>query len=88
MTFMASAMRTWFLYDQYTGSAAALIWGVYIYFGSKASEITWKDRAWLGLDICRWSNFAGSGGALVRLLQRRDKAVLLDSEVEEDKQAL
>jgi hypothetical protein len=82
---MSSAMQTWFLYDQYTGSAAALIWGSYIYLGSRKTEVTWRDRAWLGWDISRWFVVAGAGGALVRLLQRRDEVLLLDGEADKGK---
>lgn len=87
MKSMAGAMQTWFLYDQYTGSAAALVWGSYLYLGTRKTVVTWRDRMWLGWDLLRWCSVAGAGGALVRLLQRRDEAVLLDDEVGEDKKS-
>ena len=37
---------------------------------------------WLTWDISRWCAVAGAGGALVRLLQRRDEAVLLNADDE------
>jgi len=82
MKSMASAMQTWFLYDQISGSAAALLWGSYLYFGSKTTGVTWRDRAWLAWDLSRWCAVAGAGGALVQLLQRRDEALLLNSDDE------
>ena len=85
MKSMASAMQTWFLYDQISGSAATLIWGSYLYLGSRKMEVTWRDRMWLVCDLARWSAVAGAGGALVRLLQHRDETVLLDSEAEQKK---
>jgi hypothetical protein len=85
---MALAMQTFFLYDQYAGSAAALIWGSYLYLVSRKNEVAWRDRAWLGWDISRWFIVAGAGGALVRLLQRRDAALLLDAEAVEGKKTL
>jgi len=88
MTSMSSAMQTFFLYDQYAGSAAALIWVSYLYLGSMKREVAWRDCAWLGWDISRWFIVAGAGGALVRLLQRRDAALLLDAEAVEGKKTL
>ena len=88
MTSMSSAMQTFFLYDQYAGSAAALIWGSYLYLGSMKREVAWRDFAWLGWDISGWFIVAGAGGALVRLLQRRDAALLLDAEAVEGKKTL
>jgi hypothetical protein len=81
MKSMSAAMQTWFLYDQYTGSAASLIWGAYLYLDSRKTELTWKDRGWLAWDILRWCSIAGAGGALVQFLRRRDEAVLLEDEV-------
>jgi hypothetical protein len=78
-------MQTWFLCDQYTGSAAALTWGSYIYLGSRKTEVTWRDCAWLGWDVSRWFIVAGAGGDLVRLLQRRDEVLLLDGEADKGK---
>jgi hypothetical protein len=76
LTSMGSAMHDFFKWDQYTGSAAALVWGSVLDVTSREGSITFFDLLKLSADILRWTALAGPGGALVRLLQRRDKAVL------------
>lgn len=75
-TSMASAMHDFFKWDQYIGSTAAIVWGVALEVMSRAGELGFKQCAILVWDIIRWSAVAGPGGALMRLLRRRDEAVL------------
>ncbi|KAK4164726.1 hypothetical protein QBC43DRAFT_352838 [Cladorrhinum sp. PSN259] len=73
---MATATHDFFKWDQYVGSAAALIWGVAVDVMSRNNALQLKDWMLLGWEILRWTVVAGPAGAVVRLLQRRDKAVL------------
>ncbi|KAI1457391.1 hypothetical protein F4805DRAFT_177111 [Annulohypoxylon moriforme] len=73
---MAAAMHDFFKWDQYVGSAAAIIWGITLDVTSRKHNINWDYWMRLGWEIVRWSIEAGPAGALVRLLQRRDKAIL------------
>ncbi|KAK3941974.1 hypothetical protein QBC46DRAFT_352834 [Diplogelasinospora grovesii] len=77
MESMAAAMHTLFLYDQYSGSTSALIWGVSLYLISKET-VTWNECLGLACNVLRWSAVAGPAGALVRLLQRRDQELMLE----------
>jgi hypothetical protein len=76
LTSMAAATHDFFKWDQYTGSAAALVWGLALDVTSRKGFMSLYDWLKLGIDILRWSALAGPGGALVRLLQRRDKAII------------
>ncbi|KAH8647272.1 hypothetical protein BX600DRAFT_503427 [Xylariales sp. PMI_506] len=73
---MAKAMHDFFRWDQYVGSAAALVWGVSLDVTSREHALKLPNWLRLGFDILRWSALAGPGGALMRLLQRRDSAIL------------
>jgi len=74
MDSLGSAMHTMFLYDQYAGSVAALIWAVTLYVTSTGKPVT----ARLTWDVVRWSLLAGPAGALVRVIQLRDRVLLVD----------
>jgi hypothetical protein len=73
---MATAMHDFFRWDQYVGSMSALIWGVSLDVNNREYELTMSDWLQLGVDILRWSALAGPGGALMRLMQRRDRIIL------------
>ncbi|KAK6076222.1 hypothetical protein SCUP234_07390 [Seiridium cupressi] len=73
---MAAAMHDFFKWDQYTGSAAALVWGVALHVTSRKELMSFYEWLKLGVGILRWSALAGPAGAVVRLLQRRDQAVI------------
>lgn len=85
MESIGTAAHSFYLYDQYSGSAAALIWATSLYIGSKKASLSWQSYVSLGWDVFRWSLIAGPGGALVRLLQHRDETVLSDGGVDEHK---
>jgi len=117
MDSMGCAMHTMFLYDQYAGSAAALIcqflvslsasfrepvsvagavclWAsqlhdrantdscsvgaVSLFVTSKQQSLTTGAAARLAWDIFRWVLLAGPAGALVRVVQLRDRTLLMD----------
>ncbi|KAI1803502.1 hypothetical protein F4811DRAFT_327968 [Daldinia bambusicola] len=83
MRSMASAMHSFFEYDQYVGSIAAIIWSSALYANSR--ELPMRARAWarLGLTITALTLCSGPAGAAVwltwkkdqRLLSRREKGV-------------
>ncbi|ORY55267.1 uncharacterized protein BCR38DRAFT_403374 [Pseudomassariella vexata] len=76
LTSMITAMHEFFKWDQIIGSAAALTWAVTLNVTARNDTMSWGDWILLGWDILRWSTLAGPGGALARLLQRRDKIVI------------
>ena len=80
MNSMGAAMHTMLLYDQYAGSAAALVWAVTLYITSRKQSMAFGDVARLSWDVARWTFVAGPAGALVRLLQRRDHNLLMDEQ--------
>ncbi|GAB1315304.1 hypothetical protein MFIFM68171_05514 [Madurella fahalii] len=73
---LATAMHDFFKWDQYVGSVAAITWGIALYLTSRKSNLSWRAWATLSWNILWWSVLAGPAGALMRLLQRRDEAIV------------
>jgi len=74
MVSMATAAHNMFKWDQYVGSTAALLWGITL----EAASRDMGPASWvlLGWEVLRWTALAGPAGAVVKLLQRRDREIL------------
>jgi len=76
MASMASATRSLFLYDQYTGSAAALVWALTLLGESQETKMKAEELFYMTLEVLCWCVVAGPAGAVMRILRRRDQALL------------
>ncbi|KAH8898677.1 hypothetical protein GQ53DRAFT_836763 [Thozetella sp. PMI_491] len=85
MESMATEMHTMLLYDQYVGSMAGIIWAVILYSISRSSPLRFREQLFLGFDVLKWCVIGGPAGAVVRLLQRRDTQLLLQSNAPQKK---
>ncbi|KAH7165291.1 hypothetical protein EDB81DRAFT_249573 [Dactylonectria macrodidyma] len=74
MTSPAAVVHDFFRYDLYVGSAAALVWAVYLLSQVRPSGA--EERANLTRGVVMSLCLSGPGGALVALLQHRDETVL------------
>lgn len=78
MTSPAVVMHDFFVYDFYAGSAAALVWGVYLLSQVQPELASSEEQIKLAKGVINSTLFAGPGGALVALLQHRDEIVLVN----------
>jgi hypothetical protein len=69
-------MHDFFRWDQYVGSAAALLWGIVLDVTAMDRQADLQDYVSVGWDVLRWSALAGAAGALMQLLRRRDERLL------------
>ena len=75
-----AAIHDFFLYDLYSGAAAALVWGVYLLFQVQPELQSSEEQTKLAKGVFNSTLFAGPGGALVALMQHRDEIVLVGEE--------
>lgn len=73
---MATGMHNFFLYDQYVGSTAAIIWSSALYVNSRETPMKAKSWAKLAFVIAALSISTGPAGAVVWLMWERDRFVL------------
>ncbi|KAI0138580.1 hypothetical protein F4776DRAFT_619013 [Hypoxylon sp. NC0597] len=76
MESMATGMHDFFLYDQYVGSTAAIIWSVALYVNSKDMPMKAKNWAKLAFIVAVLSISTGPAGAVVWLMWERDQTIL------------
>ncbi|KAI2623949.1 hypothetical protein GGS26DRAFT_215217 [Hypomontagnella submonticulosa] len=76
MQSMARGMHDFFLYDQYVGSTAAIVWASALYVNSR--EASMKARNWtkLAFVVTALSVCSGPAGAVVWLMWERDQLLL------------
>ncbi|KAI1075449.1 hypothetical protein F5B20DRAFT_382649 [Whalleya microplaca] len=79
MKSMATGMHDFFLYDQYVGSTAAIIWATTLYVISRETVMTVKSWVQLAFKIAGLSLLSGPIGAVVWLMWERDQSVLLET---------
>ena len=75
---MAIGIQNFFQYDQYVGSAAALVWAVALHCNSWEKRMTWRHWMWLLGEILGVGLIAGPGGALISLMWNRDERIIGD----------
>ena len=75
---MAIGIQNFFQYDQYVGSAAAIIWAIKLHCNSRTSPLTLKHWIWLVGEVLVVGLIAGPSGALVSLMWNRDERILND----------
>ncbi|KAI1769908.1 hypothetical protein F4818DRAFT_308222 [Hypoxylon cercidicola] len=76
MQSMATGMHDFFLYDQYVGSTAAIVWSTALYVNSREMPMKMKSWAKLAFVIAALSVSAGPAGAVVWLMWERDRVLL------------
>lgn len=76
MESMATGMHDFFLYDQYVGSTAAIVWSTALYVNSRETPMKMKSWAKLAFVITALSVSAGPAGAVVWLMWERDRFLL------------
>ncbi|KAI1454018.1 hypothetical protein F4805DRAFT_338317 [Annulohypoxylon moriforme] len=76
MESMATGMHDFFLYDQYVGSTAAIVWTFGLYLNSRTTPIKIADWAKLVSTIVALSVLTGPAGAAVWLMWERDQILL------------
>ncbi|KAI0180778.1 hypothetical protein GGR52DRAFT_5105 [Hypoxylon sp. FL1284] len=76
MESMAAGMHDFFLYDQYVGSTAAIVWSTALYINSREAPMKMKSWAKLAFVITALSLFTGPAGAVVWLMWERDRFIL------------
>lgn len=76
MVSMASGMHDFFLYDQYVGSTAAIIWSSTLYVNSRENRMLIKSWVKLAFVITALSLLTGPVGAVVWLMWERDQKLL------------
>ncbi|XXG96399.1 hypothetical protein Hte_002681 [Hypoxylon texense] len=76
MESMATGMHDFFLYDQYVGSTAAIVWSTALYVNSREMPMKTKSWAKLAFVITALSVCAGPAGAVVWLMWERDRLLL------------
>lgn len=81
MKSMSAGIHNFFQYDQYIGSAAALVWVIALDTNSKRVSLSWRDWILLLIKILALILVAGPGGALTVLMWHRDKRVLSAAEL-------
>ena len=75
---MAIGILNFFQYDQYVGSTDALLWAITLHCNSRKEEMTWRQWMWLLGKILWATMIAGPGGALASLMWSRDKRIIGD----------
>lgn len=80
---MATGIHSFFQYDQYVGSAAAVAWAAALHSQSQKTNMTPNHWIWLVGEILVVSLVAGPGGALVSLMWHRDNCIIGDDGCEE-----
>ncbi|OTB01355.1 hypothetical protein M426DRAFT_323505 [Hypoxylon sp. CI-4A] len=75
MESMARGMHDFFLYDQYVGSTAAVIWSSAVYVNTRDVPTSNKNWGNLALRIVGLSALSGPAGAVVWLMWDRDHLV-------------
>ncbi|KAI1103759.1 hypothetical protein F4804DRAFT_216143 [Jackrogersella minutella] len=76
MKSMATGMHDFFLYDQYVGSTAAVIWSFALYLNSREMSERITDWVKLGLALAALLVVSGPAGACVWLMWERDQVLL------------
>ncbi|KAI1413658.1 hypothetical protein F5Y13DRAFT_179375 [Hypoxylon sp. FL1857] len=76
MESMATGMHDFFLYDQYVGSTAAIVWSAALYVNSKDTPMKARNWAKLALIVAVLSVSTGPAGAVVWLMWERDQTLL------------
>lgn len=76
MKSMAAGINNFFQYDQYIGSAAAIVWAVALNINSRKCPLSCRGWVELAIEIVGSSIVAGPGGALVALMWHRDERLL------------
>ncbi|KAI1144299.1 hypothetical protein F5Y05DRAFT_23350 [Hypoxylon sp. FL0543] len=76
MESMATGMHDFFLYDQYVGTAAAIVWSAALYVNSKNMPMEARDWAKLAFIVAVLSVSTGPAGAVVWLMWERDQTLL------------
>ncbi|KAI1469275.1 uncharacterized protein F4812DRAFT_470295 [Daldinia caldariorum] len=76
MESMATAMHSFFAYDQYVGLIASIIWSSALYV--KSRELPMGARAWakLGFTVSALTLCSGHAGAVVWLMWKKDQRLL------------
>ncbi|KAI0004784.1 hypothetical protein F4779DRAFT_599396 [Xylariaceae sp. FL0662B] len=77
MKSMATGMHDFFLYDQYVGSTAAIVWATTLYVTSRETTMIMKSWIKLASGVTGLSLLAGPAGAVVWLMWERDQTILL-----------
>ncbi|KAI2462736.1 hypothetical protein F4781DRAFT_441994 [Annulohypoxylon bovei var. microspora] len=76
MTSMATGMHDFFLYDQYAGSTAAIVWTLGLYLNSRTTSMKLINWAKLATTIAALIVFTGPAGAAVWLMWEREQLLL------------
>lgn len=76
MESMATGMHDFFLYDQYVGSTAAIVWATALYVNSRERPMKMNNWAKLAFVITALSVSTGPAGAVVWLMWERDRFLL------------
>ncbi|KAI1376863.1 hypothetical protein F4677DRAFT_76611 [Hypoxylon crocopeplum] len=76
MESMGTGMHDFFLYDQYVGSTAAVIWSVALYVNLRETPMLARSWAKLAFVVAALSVFTGPAGAVVWLVWERDQLLL------------
>ncbi|XMA12749.1 hypothetical protein WAI453_005540 [Rhynchosporium graminicola] len=81
MANMAVGNQTFFQYDQYVGSTAAIVWATTLWIKARKQNMTLNNWLWLAGEIFGISIVAGPGAAWVSLIWNRDELILNDDEL-------
>ncbi|KAI2613229.1 hypothetical protein GGR54DRAFT_643025 [Hypoxylon sp. NC1633] len=76
MESMATGMHDFFLYDQYVGSTAAIVWSATLYVNARETSMTARSWGKLACVIAALSVAAGPAGAVVWMMWERDQVLL------------
>ncbi|KAI0377138.1 hypothetical protein F5Y04DRAFT_191780 [Hypomontagnella monticulosa] len=76
MESMARGMHDFFLYDQYVGSTAAIVWASALYMNSREASMKAKNWTKLAFVVTALSVCSGPAGAVVWLMWERDQLLL------------
>ncbi len=75
---MVQGALTVLQYDQYVGSAAAIVWAAALHYMSRGRSVTIQEWLWLAFKILGFSLMAGPGGAFIIMMLERDERLLQD----------
>ena len=78
---MAIGIQNFFQYDQYVGSAAAIVWAAALHRKARKESMSLKHWIWLVGEVLGMSLIAGPGGALVSVMWNRDERIISDDDL-------